>query len=249
MYRAVCPNCGKSVTLDEPAVIFCPYCKAEIPLLQEAEDLDEDLVKRAAELVDMGNYELLITTLVGKDGRLSMLYRAFAQLMMINRDYIQEADKLYDKDKDKAAFNALKKLATGSDAYAENPIHTRYMKRIEEEAGKFADLLEKGSEKEGKVLAGIITKKLLLPSADNAKSHIAVVLMADDYSCHKLVPLLTDEDLLEIYETYTQAPDFHLVSPKQVLLAKEMKKEILDRGLLLPGGNKGLLDRIKQFFK
>ena len=248
MYNAVCPNCGKSVMLEEPAVVFCPYCKTEIPLVQD-DEVSPDELMLCSEYIKSGDYEALLASVIGKEGRISEIYSTFAQVMMINRDYIREADKLYEKDSDKAAFNAIKKLATGSDAYAENAIHTRYMERIRLEAEKFADLIEKGREKDGRMLAGIIAKKLLLPSSDNVKSHLAVVLMADDYSCHKLIPLLTDEDLTEIYEGYTQTPEFHLVSPKQLLLAKEMKKEILERGLALPGSDKGFLDRIRQFFK
>ena len=249
MYRAVCPNCGKSVTLDEPAVIFCPYCQTEIPLVQESDEPGEDIVCRASELIEQGNYEVLISSFAGKTGRLSELYRVFSQLMMLNRDYIRDADALYEKDSDKAAINALKKLATGSDAYAENPIHTHYMSRVEQKAAEFAVLLRKGDESEGKKLAGLIAKKLLLPTEDNAKRHLSVVLMADDYSCHELVPHLTDDDLIEIYSAYTQTPDFYLVSPKQVLLAKEMRKEILKRGLEVPGNKQTLLEKIKQMFK
>lgn len=248
MYRAVCPNCGKSVMLDEPTVIFCPYCKSEIPLLEETEVLDADLVARAKDLINQGNFEVLISSLAGKAGRLPAIYRSFSQLMMIYRDYVRDADALYDKGREKATINALKKFATGSDAYAENPIHSRYMERIEQKAGEFADLLAEGSEEVGRQLAGILAKKLLLPSEDNEKRHLAVVLMADDYSCHKLVPLLTDDDLTEIYNGYTQTPEFHLVSPKQVLLAKEMKKEIISRGLALPGNDDGLLKKIRRFF-
>ncbi len=248
MYRAVCPNCGRSVTLEEPAVIFCPYCKTEIPLVEKSEVPQEDLVSRAEELIRDGNFEVLISLLAGKAGRLPAIFRSFSQLMMIYRDYVRDADALYDKDREKATLNALKKFATGSDAYAENPIHARYMERIELKAGEFADLLAQGSEEVGRKLAGILTRKLLLPSEDNEKRHLAVVLMADDYSCHKLVPLITDDDLTEIYIGYTQTPDFHLVSPKQVLLSKEMKKEIVSRGLALPGNDDGLFKRIRRFF-
>jgi len=248
MYRAVCPNCGKSVTLDEPAGIFCPYCKSEIPLVKDTEVPDENLVARAKELIKLGNFEVLISLLAGKKGRIPELYRSFSHLMMIYRDYVRDADALYDKDREKATLNALKKFATGSDAYADNPIHTRYMERIELKAGEFADLIAEGHEEVGRQLAGILARKLLLPSEDNEKRHLAVVLMADDYSCHKLIPLLTDDDLSEIYNGYTQTPEFHLVSPKQVLLAKEMKKEIISRGLALPENDDSLLKRIRRFF-
>ena len=249
MYRAVCPNCGKSVTLDEPAVIFCPYCKTEIPLAEEPQESEEELVSLADKLVSKGDFEALLGSSAGKAGKMAALFSAFSQLMIINRDYIREADQLYEKDSDKAALNAIKKFATGSDAYAENPVHTRYMERIEQKAAEFAEMLDKSSSPEGRRLAGLIVKKLILPSSDNAKRHLAVVLMADDYSCHRLVPHLTDEDLCEIYTAYTQTPDFYLVSPKQVLLSKEMKAEIISRGLKLPGKEKTLFDRIRQLFK
>lgn len=249
MYRAVCPNCGKSVTLDEPEAVFCPYCRTEIPLMQEPQGSEEEFASLADELIDEGEYEAFLDSVAVKEGKQSPLFAAFSRIMLLNRDYIREADQLYEKDSAMTALNAIKKLATGSDAYTDNPIHTRYMEKVDQLANGFADLLEKDSSTEGKKLAGMLTRKLLLPTEDNAKRHLSVVLMADDYSCHRLIPHLTDEDLTEIYEAYTQTPDFYLVSPKQVLLSKEMKAAILSRGLKLPGKESSLFDRIKKIFK
>ena len=248
MYRAICPNCGKAVTLDEPAAVTCPYCKAEIPLIEE-QDTAGDFLLKAAEFVETEGYDQIVGITAGKDDVLSSVYRVFAQAMILYRNYIRDAQELFEKEQQKAISNAFRKFATGTDAYAENPLHSHYMDRIDQRAKELAVLVADPEAGEvGKHLAGLLMKKLILPGDDNLKRHLSVVLMADDYSCYPFVPLLTDEDLQEIYATYTGTPDFYLVAPKQFELEKAMKKELKKRGLEVPGEKKGLLSKIKKIF-
>ena len=269
MYRAVCPNCGKAVLLEEAEAISCPYCKSEIPLVQEVEapvvlpegkDLeshdptgtdDKLSLANAKHLIECGDYDQLLLLAAKKKGDLAAAYRTFAQIVIAYRDYVRDAEQLYEKESARAAQNALRKFATGTDTYAENPIHSHYMKRVEEKTAELAKLLASPdliTEHVGGKMAAIVAKRLLLPSEDNTKKYLAVVLMADDYSCSPLVSFLEDGDLVEIYKGYTETPDFHLVAPKQFQLKKEMEKEILKRGIELPGFDRGLLSKLKKLF-
>lgn len=199
-YTVKCPNCGKSVTLEEELMqVTCPYCSTRFSISNTSYSGRADSVVL---------YE--VTQVVN-------------QMVRAIDKYHSDSLKLYEAAHQNVS-NPFKRLLAGTDPFSMSEIHNRYFQYLDNMVNELDGHLSSIHDPSAKSsLAKKAVEAILAPAVPDTPFQVVFNYEADDTLSQALLKHLTKDDLNEIYESFATPQRSKFFYPNQKKLAELME--------------------------